>query len=211
MKREELTAFGAEMTKGAFLGTLGAMIVQQSLGPGILRRDPETARHKELRDALLKGETVEVRTQEDKSPHYSNTDRPYVSVRPNEDPGILAHELGHAEIDRTTIGRVLQSRALRVASAVAGVGGAAMGVLGSNTSHRTIGTLIAVAATAPILGAEGWASSKAVDKLRRAGATEGEVSAAKTRLLKAFGTYATIPASVVGDVATISMLTRHVA
>ena len=211
MRREELAAFGAEMTKGAFLGTLGSVLVQQALAPGVLRRDQETARHKDLRAALLKDETVEVRTQENQGPHYSNSGRPYVSVRENEDPGILAHELGHAEIDRTTIGRVLQSQALRTLSVVAGTGGAALGVLGSTPSHRTIGALIAVAATTPILGSEGWASVKAVDKLRRAGATEGEVSAAKTRLLKAFGTYAAIPAGLVGDVATLSMLTRHAA
>lgn len=83
-----------------------------------------------------------------------------------------------------------------------------LGMMGSTPSQRTIGTLIAVASSTPILGAEGWASTKAVDKLRRAGASEQEVGAAKRRLLKAFGTYATIPAGILGDVATASALSR---
>lgn len=209
--REVMSAFGSEMTKGAFLGTMGSVLVQRALAPGILRRDPETPRSKELRDALLKHEKVDVRVQENAGPHYSNAGRPYVSVRENEDPGILAHELGHAEIDKSTIGKLLQSQALRTVSMAAGAGGVALGILGNNPSHRTIGALIAVAATTPILGAEGWASAKAMDKLRQAGATEGEVGSAKTRLLKAFGTYATIPAGLLGDIATLAMLTRPVA
>lgn len=212
ISREVLTAFGAELSKEAFLGTLGSLLVQHTLAPGVLKQDPETPRHKELRGALLKGETVDVRYQKPggTGPHYSNAGRPYVSVRENEDPGILAHELGHAEIDQTTIGRILQSQALRTVAVAASAGGVALGVLGSTPSHRTIGSLIAVAATAPVLGAEGWASSKALDRLRRAGATEEEVSSAKKRLLKAFGTYASIPAGLVGDIATMSMLTRPV-
>lgn len=209
---ESLVSFRREMTKEAILGTLGSLLIQQALAPSVLRLDPDGPRQKALREALLKSESVEVRYQPEgvggPGPHYSNTGRPYVSVREGEDPGILAHELGHAEIDRSGFGKLLQSSMLRGASVVGAVGGTALGMMGSTPSHRTIGTLIAMASTAPILGAEGWASAKAVDKLRRAGATESEVGAAKKRLLKAFGTYATIPAGILGDIATAAALSH---
>ena len=212
ISKESLESFRREMTKEAILGTLGAMLVQQALAPSVLRLDPDSPRSKELRKALLKTETVDVHYQpagtSGTGPHYNNTGRPFVSVREGEDPGILAHELGHAEIDRSGFGRVLQSSALRGASVIGAVGGTALGMMGSTTQHRTIGALIALASTAPILGAEGWASAKAVDKLRHAGATETEVGAAKKRLLKAFGTYVTIPAGMLGDIATAAALSR---
>lgn len=207
-----LRAFHEEMSKEAFLGSLASQVIRRSMGPGILQKDPEDDRKKALRDALLKGEAVEVRYQQDEGgsgPHYNNAGgKTYVSVRKEEDPGILAHELGHAEVDRTAFGKFLQSPALRGIATVGAVGGTMVGMMASSPAHRTIGTVIALASTTPILGAEGLASSHAIKKLRAAGATEGEVSAAKKRLTKAFGTYATVPAGILGDIATASLLSR---
>jgi hypothetical protein len=205
-----LSSFSDEMSKESVLGTLASQLLRKAMTPGVLRLDPDNARRAELRKALLKGEAVEVRYQHEGSgegPYYSNTGgKPYVSVRSLEDPGILAHELGHAEIDRSGFGKLLQSSGLRGVATVGAVGGTVLGMMGSSPSHRTIGAVIALASTTPILGAEGWASAKAINKLRAAGATESEVSAAKSRLLKAFGTYATVPAGILGDIATASML-----
>lgn len=204
-----LSAFSKEMQKQALLGTLLTAPVRHVLAKGTLAREKDTARAKMLRKALSKDDPTEIKLLADgsaKGPHYiSPRGKQQVYVRKNEDPAILAHELGHAELDREIVGSILQSTGMRAASRL----GLGVGILAGAGGEPTIGATIGAASLLPVLAYEGMASSRGIARLREAGATEAEVSAAKTKLLNAWGTYASLPVAAIGDVLTAYMLSRR--
>jgi len=209
MSADVLSAFSKEMQKQAFLGTLLTTPFRHVLAKGALSKGKDTARAKMLRKALSKGDPTEIKLLANESaqgPHYISRDgKQQVHVRKEEDPAVLAHELGHSELDRETVGSILQSTGMRAASGL-GVGAGALVGLGGKPA---IGAAIAAASLLPVLTYEGMASSRGIDRLRKAGATAEEISEAKTKLLKAWGTYASLPVAVAGDVLTLQMLTRR--
>lgn len=207
-----LSAFSSEMQKEALLGTLLTGPIRKALAKDALNKPKENKRLGELRKLIAKGDKTEIKIidKEDlQGPRYENVKGPdgvgkqVVFVRENEHPAIIAHELGHSELDRETLGGILQSKPMRIASAL----GSAAGIIYARQSP-TIGAVIAAASTLPILAYEGIASSRGVERLRRAGATEKELSDAKSRLLKAWGTYATMPVSHGVDAAFLGSLSR---
>ena len=208
------SSFSSEMQKQSILGTLLTMPIRRSLGRDALAKGLDTKRLKQLRDAIVEGDKTEIKIISDRAaigPHYdssTNSDgslRQWVKVRKDEDPAILAHELGHSELDRETLGRILQSKPMRLATVL---GAAIGGRLATSHGGATIGAAIAATSALPILAYEGMASSRAIDRLRRAGATEQEVGDAKKRLLKAWGTYATIPVAAAGDALTFAGMAK---
>jgi hypothetical protein len=203
-----LRSFSAEMKKEALLGTLLTMPVRHVLGKRALEREPDTARQEKLRKLLSKGDPTEIRILPDGSkqgPHYdSDSKKQWVSVRDKEDPAVLAHELGHSELDREFVGSVLQSKLVRIGTAVGGIGGA----YAASRGHLTIGAAIAASSYLPVLAYEGMASMRGIDRMKRVGATEEELAAAKSKLLKAWGTYATMPVASAGDALTAGALSR---
>jgi Zn-dependent membrane protease YugP len=207
-----LRAFSNEMQKRAVVGTLLTMPVRHLLAQSALKKDPDTARAKKLRKALLKGDKTEVKLLTKGNPigpHYDRKTengalKQWVAVRKNEDPAILAHELGHSELDRETVGSILQSKPMRAAAAV----GSIAGILAANEGHIAIGAAIAGAAMLPVVTYEGMASKRGLERLQRVGATEEELSAARSKLLKAWGTYASLPVANVGDAVAYGMLSR---
>jgi hypothetical protein len=115
------------------------------------------------------------------------------------DPAILAHELGHADVDQSTIGRVLQSGVVRTGSnilppamalSVSRAAGQAMGPL----AGALIGASVPFLVNSPVLIAEALASKKGVQRLREAGMSEKDIEKAKKQLWKAYGTYLAYPA-----------------
>lgn len=209
MSADVLSAFSDEMQKQAFLGTLLTAPVRHVLAEGALSKGKDTVRAKMLRKALSKGDPTEIKLLADESaqgPHYVFRDgKQQVHVRKEEDPAVLAHELGHSELDRETVGSILQSTGMRTVSGLGVSAGALVGVGGK----PAIGAAIAAASLLPVLTYEGMASSRGIDRMRKAGATPEEISLAKTKLLKAWGTYASLPVAVAGDVLAMHMLSRR--
>lgn len=205
MNPQIFRSFGEEMRKQAFLSGMLTAPLKRELAGAAMKRGPETARLKALRKGLAEGDSAEVHheTMPDVGPRYVRAGgKQHVGLRADEDPAVLSHELGHAEFDRTTIGRVLQSPATQWLPMAGRVGGAVAAARG----NVTIGMAIAAASALPILAYEGEASRRGIAKLRRAGATEEEVADAKARLLKAWGTYAMMPAELAADTLIFSHL-----
>lgn len=110
-------------------------------------------------------------------------------------PGILAHELGHADIHRSGVGRLIQNRlggiALRVGAHPAfGVASGALTGATDNETAQALGRWAPALAAAPGLLSEGGATALGLMRMRRAGASGGDVWRAAKGLIPAFGSYA---------------------
>lgn len=108
-------------------------------------------------------------------------------------PGALAHELGHADLQSSRLGRVVQNtptRALGMGASGVGLISGGLSGLSDDPRTRALGLAAPAIAAAPMLASEGLASFKAVRHLRGAGASKGQMWRAAKTLLPAFGTYA---------------------
>lgn len=99
----------------------------------------------------------------------------------------LAHEIGHAELDKMRLGRVLQHPHMRTAFNMTPLAGAVAGALASR--GKKLGLLLPVATTAPTIASELWATHKGKNKLKEIGATPEEVKRYKKNLNKSFVSY----------------------
>ena len=125
-----------------------------------------------------------------------------------KDYATLAHELGHAELDKRLWGKLVQNPIARGAFPWTPVAGALGGVLLSK--GKKLGLLLPVATVAPTLISEGAASAKGKKLLKDVGATKKELEEYKKEMGMAFGTYsASVPmaaiAAVMGHRAATSM------
>lgn len=207
ISREVLSAFSDEMQKQALLGTILRMPIARRLATAAMEKSPETLRLKRLRKALVKGDKTEVTilpADDSVGPRYEPRAKQWVGVRKEEDPAILAHELGHAELDRELVGSVLQSKPVRIGAALGSITGIAV----ARHGPVAIGAAISAAALLPIPIYEGMASLRGLERLRRVGATDEELADARSKLLKAWGTYALLPAGAAVDAASLGMLSR---
>jgi hypothetical protein len=120
---------------------------------------------------------------------------PHVKVpRSMNNPAMLAHELGHADINRFRAGRLVQN------AATAAAGGPLGGALGSAAGFasgfsddprvRRAGVLAPLVTSAPTLAYEAVASLAGLRRLRRGGANLGQLANASKALLPAWGSYA---------------------
>ncbi len=200
--------FFDELEKQAALGTLGAMLVSAVAGKKALELKGDTARTKKLRKALEKLDPgVRVTAKNTPfGPHYM-TGKKKVVVRKGEAPAILAHELGHAAVEDSTLGSLLQNRPTSIVAnlsqPVHSLASAIQAWRGKSPSG--IGAAIATAAMVPRTLYEAGASVHGVRKLREAGATAKEVGDAKKRLALAWSTYAGQNLAPVGDYLTYKM------
>lgn len=108
-------------------------------------------------------------------------------------PAALAHELGHAEIAKSRLGRLVQNKATNAVGTLSpyiGVGTGALTGYSDNKNVQRAGVLAPLLAAAPQLAYEGGASLHALRSLRRAGASRKEMLRAAGTLAPAFGTYA---------------------
>lgn len=120
---------------------------------------------------------------------------PYVHIGDEHQhiPAVLAHELGHAEFDRTRLGRVLQNPIFRhslnsLALPASAIGGVLAARSDSGAAPYAAMALPALM-HAPTLISEGAASYNALKKLRNIGASAADISKARRQLAGAFGSY----------------------
>lgn len=125
-------------------------------------------------------------------------------------PAVLAHELGHADIQASRGGRLIQNAPTRMlgmgASGVGLISGGLSG-LSDDPRARALGLAAPAIAAAPMLASEGLASFKAVRHLRGAGASKGQMWRAAKTLLPAWGTYASHAGKGVANAAIAQGLT----
>ena len=108
-------------------------------------------------------------------------------------PATVAHELGHAEIAKNRLGRVIQNRTtLNMANHPHTVGAIAGGLSGlsDNPYLHAAGIAAPMIAAAPQLLYEGGASLLGARAIRRAGGSWADMGQAAGRMTKALGTYA---------------------
>lgn len=122
----------------------------------------------------------------------------------SKDHETLAHELGHVDLDKNLIGRLLQHQIARGIFGLTPLMGAIAGA--SLARGRKLPLLIPVATAAPTLISERWATGKGGKRLKDAGASKKELEKYYSALSKSFSTYgATIPitlaAGLMGHVA----------
>lgn len=200
-----MKAFSQEIEKQAVLGTLLTAPIRDALYWYASDRPKDKERAKAVREKLL--EVVsDVKLRQGARPTFERKgDQKHITVRKDEAPAILAHELGHAEIDDSFIGRMAQSPVGRTAPVSVGN---LLGAVALGRGQHAAGTASVAAGFVPVLAQEALASIKGVRKLREAGASEEELADAKKRLLAAWGTYATLPVAMVGDVLSIGAVIR---
>lgn len=107
-------------------------------------------------------------------------------------PGVLAHEIGHADMDKHLLGRLSQSVALRTLYAHSPVVSGAVGLAtghSNNDKVQNAGLIGMAALPLPTLANEASASIKGYRSLKRLGATPEQLRLARNELLPAFGTY----------------------
>jgi hypothetical protein len=103
----------------------------------------------------------------------------------------LAHEMGHAELDKKILGRLIQSPTARGVFGLTPLAGAVAGALVAK--GKKLGLLLPVATAAPTISSEMWATHKGKGKLREAGATDEEIDRYKKNLRQSFLSYAGLP------------------
>jgi len=117
----------------------------------------------------------------------------------SKDYETLAHELGHAELDKKILGRFLQGPTARglfdwtpVAGALAGAGLA---------TGKKLPLLLPLLTAVPTLASEHWATLRGGKRLETAGATKKEVEKYRDNLRSSLGTYgATAPVSALAGI-----------
>lgn len=125
---------------------------------------------------------------------------PAIFAGANTAPEIIAHELGHAQIDKSRLGRVLQNEHTRNLGTFAGrgqVGLLAGGASGMSDDERvrTLGRWAPLIAAAPQLAYEGGASALGLYNMRRKGATNDQMLQGVKMMAPSLGTYAMRPAA----------------
>jgi len=144
---------------------------------------------------LLKGSPVKVRMTEDAKMFgggYFDQVNKEIGLS-EKDFANFAHELGHAEVDKNVIGRMLQSRAARLANSLTSLGGIGAAIL--LAKGKKWGLLLPAALAAPTLLSEAIASVKGHGKLTDAGASDEQKSQYRKKMLGGFGSYLTAPAT----------------
>lgn len=127
-------------------------------------------------------------------------------------PAVMAHELGHAQFNKTRLGRALQHPATRLSTNALGapLSGLA-GLLAARSDSDAApyaAALVPLALHAPTLVSEAMASRHAMGKLRAAGASAAQLAKARRQLAGAYGTYLG-QAGVSGLAAAAPLLARR--
>lgn len=108
-------------------------------------------------------------------------------------PAVLAHELGHAQFNKTQLGSVLQHPALVLATNHLGTPMSGLAGLLAARSDSSVApyaaALVPLAMHAPTLVSEAMASRNAMAKLREAGASVADLAKARRQLSGAYGSY----------------------
>jgi Zn-dependent membrane protease YugP len=145
-----------------------------------------------LYKALSKGAPVKVRVTKDAEPHgggYFDPDKKEIALS-KQNYETLAHELGHADLDKNLLGRLIQGRMSRIA------GLSPLSMLGASLlmakGHKW-GVFLPAALAVPALASEAIASFKGNDLLKRVGASEDQRKEYGKKMVSAFSTYLVPP------------------
>lgn len=117
----------------------------------------------------------------------------YVSAGGNKIPSILAHELGHADINKNLLGRIVQNP---ITTNMGFQGTNLGGLIGlgtgfsDNPNIQKAGVLAPLALNLPVLAYEAAASLQGLRRMHGAGANTKELLKGVSHLLPAWGTYA---------------------
>lgn len=117
---------------------------------------------------------------------YYDNDTKSISTS-THDPESLAHELGHASLDTSMLGRMIQHSINRKMFPWTPVAGAIAGVLAAK--GKKWGALLPVATAGPTLLSEWLATRKGAERLEDVGATPQELAAYRKSLSDSFSTY----------------------
>lgn len=109
---------------------------------------------------------------------------------------MLAHEIGHTEVDKTMIGRMAQSLPVHMATDKAKTVALFANMLASTPKGKQLALALPLAATVPTLGTEAAASIKGYKMLKDMNATDEELKKYRKALATAWLTYTTIPLGV---------------
>lgn len=181
------------MKKKAVAGTIATAPFKYLLASGIT--DPvedKKARNQELVKRLLanaRDVEVKIAPRGTAFDHHNPMFGGSVTAVHGSDAAILAHELGHHDLSKDRIGRLVQNPATTIAGNASALATAALGLMRPRKG-LTAARVITAAAAVPQVAYEGAASYKGLNRLREAGATEEELSAARNKLLRTWGTYA---------------------
>lgn len=146
--------------------------------------------------ALMKGSPVKVRVTPDAAMFgggYFDQVNKEIGIS-EKDYKTLAHEVGHAHVDQHLLGRMIQSRAARVASGVvpgvlAGIGAGLLMAKG-----KKWGLLLPAALAAPTVLSELLASHKGGKLIEEQGASKEQKQSYNSRMRQGLGTYLLAPA-----------------
>lgn len=156
-------------------------------------------REVELWNKLRGSSPVEIKVDEDKSKEYGggyfDQMAKTIGVSRN-DYESLAHELGHAELDKKLWGRMLQHPVPVNAFEWTPIAGALGGVLVSK--GKSVGLLLPALTAGPTLITEHLATRKGAKKLEEVGATKKEIEKFRKNLKDSYGTYLSIGPETAG-------------
>lgn len=198
------------LVKLAFFGDMVAGPIHDLLVSGAKPKVDEELSDRLIASAKKRGIGVDINPG---VPDHFNPRTKRVSVQ-GKTPSLLAHEIGHANIEKSRLGRLLQNRYTLTAGGLSPVAGLASGgARGALAARRgderdglgaTVGKSLIVPGllAAPQLAYEGLASIKGMRMLRRAGASKPIVDNARKTLGRYWGTYALQPtAGAINDAA----------
>lgn len=145
---------------------------------------------------LMRGSPVKVRVTPDAAQYgggYFDQVKKEIGIS-EKNYQTLAHEVGHAHIDKHLLGRLIQSRAARVASGVvpgvlAGIGAGLLMAKG-----KKWGLLLPAALAAPTILSEALATHKGGKLLDEAGASQEQRKNYNDNMRRGLGSYLLAPA-----------------
>lgn len=160
----------------AFSNELKKIAATDADGQLITEKDVQTIKREvELWNKLRKASPVKVRQDRMADLHggaYFDQQAKEIGLS-KKDYESLAHEIGHAELDKKLIGRMLQHPAARTAFGFTPVAGAIAGAMAGRGNKK--GLLLPLATAAPTIASEMWATHKGKKQLQAQGATPEEV------------------------------------
>jgi hypothetical protein len=199
MREEQKREALVQAAKVAFLGDMVAGPARVALGKSILDPKVDEQVFKRLEQKALKEMPhLHGGIRQDSSVlggHYNPFSKEVVTQA--MDPEVLAHELGHAEIDRSALGKLVQNPVTTLMGNAGSQAGFAGGIYSgyqdekSGDSHKLRDGALLAGIHAPQLGYEAAATLKGRRMLQEAGVKD--LSSYNNRLGRAWGTYAMNP------------------
>ena len=174
-------------------------------GSDLISGSPTLVEDLDLNDRLLAHSPIPVMEDLARGAYYSprGPKGPHISVRSREFglPGILAHEIGHARAEaRGGLQRALQGRVAHGLYRAAPWTGLLSGLADGDDENVGINAALSAGVSLPYVAAEANATRLGLQEMARHGATPAQMSAARRRLLKAWGTYAITPIAAAASV-----------